>query len=357
MNKIFLCFLIFIFSLKSIFSVPVDKGCEVSLTLYRANMEPLSNELVTFKSDDGGHQVDIITSLNGYCLLTLNQNTHYNIIYDDITYKEMIKIPEYDELKFNGPMVIDGGLFVIIEVEVFDNINDYQTLKNEKIFCENTVTGKKIMNTTNNKGLVKFYVPRNHQHKIHSVFDDNIAKYVVKEGKNATVFGVKLRASTTPENEYYNRLKEAEADAIAREKQIKYDDSIIGNIPITVILFANIDQKTNEGKGIYSGPLMVYKSRNKTNYLGSIKGNWNVEGLCENGKRLCLGSVTNNDGSYSNMVLPVKLKRGNHEFYVENKEGNIKQEFKINIPSANSLYFIFSGNSDPTITAPICIEY
>ena len=57
------------------------------------------------------------------------------------------------------------------------------------------------------------------------------------------------------------------------------------------------------------------------------------------------------------MVLPVKLKRGNHEFYVENKEGNIKQEFKINIPSANSLYFIFSGNSDPTITAPICIEY
>ena len=44
-----------------------SKECFVAMTLYRANMKPLANKLVTFRSDDKKHHVEVITKKNGYC--------------------------------------------------------------------------------------------------------------------------------------------------------------------------------------------------------------------------------------------------------------------------------------------------
>lgn len=131
------------------------------------------------------------------------------------------------------------------------------------------------------------------------------------------------------------------AKAIAFEKQRLYDDSLKGTIPITVILLANLESKNKESTPVVMGTLKLQDSPNKQNYLGEIVGNWNIEGLCNQGKRLCLGSVTNNDGTYSSNVLPLKLKRGEYQFYAENDFGNIQQEFSVKVPVATSLYFYF----------------
>ena len=94
------------------------QDCKVSMTLYRANMKPLANKLVTFKSDDENHHVEVITKENGFCKVKLMQNVHYNIIFQDIIYKDLIKIPKSEFLDYTGPMLIDGGLFSIVKMEV-----------------------------------------------------------------------------------------------------------------------------------------------------------------------------------------------------------------------------------------------
>jgi len=357
MKKLFLSLFITIFSVNSFYSENNIESCLVSVTLYRSNRQPLSNSLVTFQSDDQKHHVDIITKENGLCMVSLNQNTHYNILYEDITYCQMFKIPATTRLEITGPMVIDGGLFANLEILISDNQGDYSLLVNEKIICESISTGKEYVNSTNEKGIVKFYVPRNQEYKISSVYEKNILSYYIKDHSGATIQGIRLKASTTPENMYHVRIAKAEAKAIAFEKQRLYDDSLKGTIPITVILFANLESKNKESTPVVMGTLKLYDSPNKLNYLCVIVCNWNIEGLCNQGKRLCLGSVTNNDGTYSSNVLPLKLKRGEYQFYAENDFGNIQQEFSVKVPVATSLYFLLQKDAEYKITAPICIEY
>lgn len=357
MKKLFISLFIIIFSVSSFFCEDNSENCLVSVTLYRSNRKPLSNSLVTFQSDDQKHHVDIITKENGFCLISLNQNTHYNILFEDIIYTKMFKIPAISRLEITGNMIIDGGLFANLEILISDNQGDYFPLFDEKIICESISTGKEYVNRTNEKGIVKFYVPRNQEYNISSVYEKNIISYYIKDNSGATIQGLRLRASTIPEREYHNRIAKAEVEAIAIEKQRQYDDSLKGTIPITVILFANLESKSGEQTPPVMGTLKLYDSPNKKNCLGEIVGNWNIEGLCNQGKRLCLGSVTNSDGTYSSHVLPVKLKRGDYQFYAENDLGNIQQQFSVKVPLATSLYFLLQKDSEYKITAPICIEY
>ena len=355
MKKLFFPFSLLVIVL-NIQSQNLSKTCSVSMNLYRANMKPIANKLVTFKSDDEKHHVEIITKEDGFCKVNLNQNTHYNIIFQNIFYTKMFKIPKSYRLDFNGPILIDGGLFTTIKLEVFDNEGNYDLLKQEKIQCESITTGVIYRNKTNQSGIVEFYVPRNSSYTFHSEFEKDIQKINVGNGQGVSVYTVLLKANTTPENQYYLRIKKAENEAIAREKQFKLEDSLKGTIPINVILFLNIELKDKNGEFHHFGEISVYDSHKKNKLLGVLHGNWNIEGLCEKGMRLCTRSITNADGSYTDAVLPIKLKRGTHELYIENSSGILKKTVEVDVKIQTSYGFLKNNFNDYSVTAPLCLK-
>jgi hypothetical protein len=331
------------------------QSCEVTMTLYRANMKPVASQLVTFKSDDENHQVEVITKKDGFCKVMLNQNTHYNILFQDIFYTEMFKIPKTQFLECNGPMLIDGGLYTILNLEVFDNQGNYSPLKNETIFCESLKNGEIYEQKTNNSGVVEFYLPRNASYNFHSFYEKNIQSIDVSNARGVAVFTISIKANTTPENQYYQRIMEAEKEAIQSEKQLKIEDSLIGTIPINVLLFLNVEPQNEDDKCTYLGDVFIYDKPSKNNLIGIVKGNWNLKGLCENGISLCMNSVTNKDGSFSKAVLPVKLTRGTHQFYVENKNGDFKKSVQVEVKSYKSYLFLTNQQHKYSITAPMCV--
>ena len=331
--------------------------CEVIMTLYRANMKPLANKLVTFKSEDENHSIDIITMENGFCRVSLRQNTQYHILYQDIVYEDLFKIPRSNFLECTGPLVIDGGLFTTVKMKVYDSGGDYSLLKNETIICESKSTGKLYEEKTNENGLVEFYLPRNASYDFHSVFEKYIQNIEIGDGGGISIYRISLNASTIPEKQYQQRISLAEQEELEWIKQIELEDSLKGTIPINVLLFINAEMESGDEKCPHLGKIYIYKSKGKNIMYGSVDGNWSIGGLCENGLSLCLNSVKNNDGSYSKAVLPLKLKRGNHKFYIEDEKGFIKREVNIEVEIRKSYNYLKNNSENFYLTSPICIQY
>ncbi len=331
--------------------------CEVNMTLYRANMNPLADKLVIFKSEDENHSVEIITKQDGFCKVILKQNTKYHIFYQDIIYKDLFKIPHTNSLEFTGPMVIDGGLFTIVKMKVYDSGGDYLILKNETIICESKSTGKLYEEKTNENGLVEFYLPRNASYSFHSVYEKQIRSIELGDGNGIAIYRISLDASTVPEKQYHQRIIQAEQQKLAWIKQMELEDSLKGTIPVNVLLFINVDLINKEDKYPYLGQINIYDSKEKNKFFGSVNGNWSIKDLCENGLSLCMNSVTNKDGSYSDAVLPVKLKRGVHQFYVEDQNGIIKENIELEVKIRKSYSYLKNNSSKYYITAPLCVEY
>ena len=331
------------------------QDCKVSMTLYRANMKPLANKLVTFKSDDENHHVEVITKENGFCKVKLMQNVHYNIIFQDIIYKDLIKIPKSEFLDYTGPMLIDGGLFSIVKMEVLDSQGDYSLLKNETIICESKSTGELYEQKTDENGIVEFYVPRNSTYLFHSVYERNIQTVEIRDASGISVYTVSLKAYTVPESQYHQRIIEAEQEALAWIRQMELEDSLKGTIAINVLLFLNIEPKSNNGQCSYLGKVNIYDSPKKNKQYGHLKGNWSVKGICENDYSLCMNSVTNKDGSYSDAVLPLKLKRGIHHLYVEDEKGDFKETVEVVVKIRKSYNYLKNNYLNYYITSPLCI--
>ena len=330
-------------------------NCKVSMTLYRADMKPLGNKLVSFRSDDGKHQEDVVTKSDGYCMLYLNKNTHYDIIYEDLIYSGFEKISNSDVINITGEMIIDGGLFSIVYVKVFDNMDDYGLLKGELITCESQSTGIIYEATTNMKGIAEFYVPRNSEYVFHSTYEKNLRTLTVGNGKGASIYSMSFDVSTTPASQYYKRLKDAEAARKAWLREWERQDSLIGTIAINVLVFINITNAKNASFHPSFREIKVYDSSKKNKLLGVIKGSWSIETLCEKDMRLCLASVTKEDGGYSQSVLHLKLTRGLHSFYIENEDGTFNQDVEVDIPVRKGYNYLLKHKDNYSITAPLCV--
>tara|TARA_Y200000002_G_scaffold383037_1_gene402742 strand:+ start:2114 stop:3169 length:1056 start_codon:yes stop_codon:yes gene_type:complete len=340
-----------------VFFLSQNNKCLLTINLYRADKRPLDYKLVTFRSDDEQHHVEVITGKNGYCKVALNKNTHYNIIYEDIFYSKLFKIPYSSRIDYSGKVIIDGGLFAIVKLKVLDNSGNNLPLKSETIICESEETGELLENKTNQLGVVEFYLPRNSNYKFHSVFEKSIKSISIDDGNGVSIYRISLRTYTTPESQYYLRIKRAEQEAIAREKQRKLEDSLVGTIPITVVLFINTETNKDDFKLPYLNEVNVYTSKSKNKKLGIINGNWSVNGLCEKGYGLCSRVIKNKDGSFVNAVLPVKLKRGIHQLYLENNNGDFKKQVEVNVSVHKSFEFLKNNSESYYITSPMCVLY
>jgi hypothetical protein len=288
-------------------------------------------------------------------MLYLDKNTHYDIIYDDIIYSGFEKLSNADIVNIKGQMVIDGGLFSIVYVKVFDNMGDYGLLKGELITCVSQSTGAIYEAKTNVKGIAEFYVPRNTKYVFHSTYEKELRMLDIGDGRGASIYSMSFETSTTPANQYYERLKDAEEARKAWLRECEREDSLIGTIPINVLLFINITNAKEASVFPNIREAKVYGSANKTTLLGVIKGSWSIETLCERNMRLCLASVTNKDGSYSKSVLHLKLTRGMHSFYIENEDGTFGQKVEVNIPLRKGYSYLLKHQDDYAITAPLCI--